>query len=195
MSEKELEERVLINKKQYLAIYDFIKTNYPHHKLIHQKNRYFDDDSFTIQKLHNMLRIRSFMNDNSRELTYKVKGSEGDLEYNQKLSFLEFDNMRKNISIPDGEVKQKLLDDGVDLSTLKTIVELRTRRIEVEFDDYILVLDANEYNEIVDYDLEIESKVSIVHAKEIIEKYCKDFSLTYKNDYPTKSSRAFQSIK
>ena len=135
------------------------------------------------------------MNSNNHELTYKVKGNEGDLEFNQPLSYLEFNNMRKHVSVPDGEVKQRLLEDGVDLSTLKTIVELRTRRIEVELDDYILVLDANEYNEIVDYDLEIESKISINHAKETILKYCEDFNLTYKNDYPTKSSRAFQSIK
>ena len=99
MSEKELEERVLISKKQFLELEKNIQENYPNYVVIHQKNRYLDDASFSIRNNHNMLRIRSFPNDNKRELTYKVAGLDGDIEYNQPLTYYWFTNIRKTLGL------------------------------------------------------------------------------------------------
>ena len=194
MSEKELEERVLISKNQFLEIQKYIQENYPDAISINQNNRYFDDAALTIRNKHNVLRIRSFPNTNKRELTYKIAGLEGDIEHNQPLTYYWYTQIVRFSRLPNGEVKEKLLEDGVNIKSLRTLVELKTRRIEVKLEKYTIVLDENHYNHITDYDLEIESKVSKSHAKEVILELCHKFGLAYKNDYPVKSRRAFDSL-
>ena len=194
MSEKELEERAIIDKNQYVAIEQFIKEKYPDYILLHLKNRYFDDAKKTIKSIKNMLRIRSIKGKNYREFTYKVKGDDEDIEYNQLLSYYQFNKIIFSSRYPTGEVLEKLKSDNVDISSLKSLVELRTRRMEVKLKDYTIVLDANEYNGVVDYDIEIESIISKNHAKTLLLQFCEQFNIEYKNDYPTKSNRAFRSI-
>ena len=195
MKEKEIEERVLISEEQYLKIEKYLKENFSHIKLFHQKNRDFDDGDMNIKKAGNVLRIRSFRSCKNRELTYKVKGLEGDIEYTQILSHYWFYQITRQSRLPDGQVKDQLLQHGVDINSLKMIVDLYTKRMEVKIGDYLFVLDANAYNGITDYNIEIESDVSKKHAKETILKYCEMFGLTYKDNYVVKSKRAFDSIK
>ena len=195
MREKELEERVMLDRKQFLEIEKYIRDNFSHAKIIHQKNRYFDDDKHTIESIGNMLRIRSFPKNKEREFTYKIKGENGDIEINQILSHYWFYEITRKSHLPDGPVKEQLIKDGVDISNLKMLVELYTRRLEVELDDHRLILDANLYNDISDYNLEIESNISKRHAKEVIMHYCNMFKIEYKEGYVTKVARAFKSIK
>lgn len=195
MREKELEERVMINRDQFLEIEKYIQENYPNVKTIYQKNRYFDDKDRTVRKIHNMLRIRSFRSCKMRELTYKIKGEEGDIEYTQSLSHYWFYQITRYSRLPEGIVKDKLLEDGVDINSLKMLIDLFTRRMEVKIDDYLFVIDINLYNGICDYNIEIESDVSKKHAKEIILKYCEKFGLEYQEKYITKSKRAFLSLE
>lgn len=195
MREKELEERVMINRDQFLEIQKYIQENYPNVKTIYQKNRYFDDKDGTVRKIHNMLRIRSFRSCKMRELTYKIKGGEGDIEYTQSLSHYWFYQITRYSRLPEGIVKENLIKDGVDINSLKMLVDLFTRRMEVKIDDYLFVIDINLYNGICDYNIEIESDVSKKHAKEVILKYCEQFGLEYKEKYITKSKRAFLSLE
>ena len=194
MKEKELEERVLINKKQFLEIQKYIQENYPNTPVVLQKNCYLMDSAFSLKNKKNVLRIRSFPSLNKRELTYKVKGDDGDIEFNQSLTYYWYSQIIRYSRLPDGEVKDKLLKAGVNIGSLRTMCELVTNRQEVKLDKYTIVLDVNSYNGITDYDLEIESKVSKTHAKEVILRFCHQFGLEYKNDYPTKSRRAFESL-
>ena len=194
MAEKEIEERVMIDKKQFLEIEKYIQENFHNAKTIYQKNRYFDDKDRRIKDIHNVLRIRSFRGCKQREFTYKVKGTEGDLEYTQLLSHYWFYQITRYSRLPEGPVKQKLIDDGVDISSLKMLVDLFTRRIEVQLSDHLFVLDVNLYNGICDYNIEVESSVSKKHAKEVILKYCEQFGLEYKEKYISKSRRAFNSL-
>ena len=194
MSEKELEERVMISKDQFLEIEKYLQENFHNVKTIFQKNRYLDDKNMTVKKVHNVLRIRSFRSCKMRELTYKVKGQDGDIEYNQMLSHYWFYQITRDSRFPEGCVKEQLLKDGVDLSSVKLLMELYTRRMEVKIDDYLFVLDTNLYNGICDYNIEIESDVSKKHAKEVILKYCEKFGLTYDENYISKSRRAFNSL-
>lgn len=195
MSVKELEERVMINKEQYEALEDDLKTKYPSFKIIHNKNRYLDDQYKTIEKLQNALRIRSFGNSKNRELTYKVKGEDGDIEYTEQLSYYWFHQIIDNRRINDGELKNALLKDDIDISSLKVLVELRTRRIEFEGKDFVIAVDGNIYNNHVDFNLEVESKISKKHAKTVLLDLCKQYGIEYKADYIVKSKRALDSVK
>lgn len=195
MSEKELEERVMIDKEQFLEIEKYLQDNYHGIKTIYQKNRYFDDAKNTIKNKHSVLRIRSFKSCKLREITYKIKGEDGDIEYNQPLSHYWFYQITRFARFPEGDVKNHLVKDGVDFNSLKMITDLYTRRMEVKIDNYLFVLDTNLYNGICDYNIEIESDISKSHAKEMILKYCKKFNLTYNDNYISKSRRAFLSMK
>lgn len=194
MSEKELEERVMLTQNQYLQIEKYLKDKYSNIVVTHQKNRYFDDDLKRIHANKDMLRIRSFTYKKDRELTYKKKGEDGDIEFNQIINQYWFNQIIHHSRLPQGEVKNKLLEDNIDIYSLSSIIDLRTRRLEVKLPEYTIVLDANLYANICDYDLEIESKISKEHAKKIILDFCSLFNLEYKNDYPTKSNRAFKAI-
>ena len=194
MSEKELEERVMLTQNQYLQIEKYLKDKYLNIVVTHQKNRYFDDDLKRIHANKDMLRIRSFTYKKDRELTYKKKGEDGDIEFNQIINQYWFNQIIHHSRLPQGEVKNKLLEDNIDIYSLSSIIDLRTRRLEIKLPEYTIVLDANLYANICDYDLEIESKISKEHAKKIILDFCSLFNLEYKNDYPTKSNRAFKAI-
>lgn len=194
MSEKELEERVMLTQSQYLQIEKYLKDKYLNIVVTHQKNRYFDDDLKRIHANKDMLRIRSFTYKKDRELTYKKKGEDGDIEFNQIINQYWFNQIIHHSRLPQGEVKNKLLEDNIDIYSLSSIIDLRTRRLEVKLHEYTIVLDANLYANICDYDLEIESKISKEHAKKVILDFCSLFNLEYKNDYPTKSNRAFKAI-
>ena len=122
MREKELEERVLINRDQFLEIEKYIQENYPNVKTIYQKNRYFDDKDGTVKKIHNMLRIRSFRSCKMRELTYKIKGEEGDIEFTQPLSHYWFYQITRYSRLPEGIVKENLISSSKILSFLNNFL-------------------------------------------------------------------------
>ena len=119
MSVKELEERVMIDKEQFLKIEQYILNNYPEAKILHIKNRYLDDKYQNIRGNHNVLRIRSFKHNPVRELTYKIKGEDGDIEYTTPLSQYWFYQITRFSRLPEGETKQALISRGVDISSLK----------------------------------------------------------------------------
>ncbi len=66
--------------------------------------------------------------------------------------------------------------------------------MEIKFDDFLIVLDKNEYLETCDYNLEIEAN-SIKRAESIILELCGFFALEYKRDYSSKSNRLFKLLE
>lgn len=184
----EYEARVMLSITQYNKLLLLMSKINP----ITLINEYFDDDNCSIIKSRKMLRIRN-LNFSGYELTLKIKGENGDTEYNQPISPEERDLFIKNGIFPDGEVKN-LVKDIIPLETISLIASLKTMRYEKSIEDYLFVLDKNEYNGIVDYNLEIESD-SKQKSVEIIKKYCKDYDIQYSEKYKGKSRRAILSVK
>ena len=50
----------------------------------------------------------------------------------------------------------------------------------------------NRYDDIEDYNIEIESDISVAHAREVLKRYCEQYQLTYQEDYLVKSARAIK---
>lgn len=181
----EIEKRVMLNEEEYnkLLQYAFTYSNRKETVLI---NHYFDDENLSLRNAHHMLRIRSINNDEF-ELTLKVKGDKGDLEINEPLNKYEVDNLIKKLVIENEEINNFIRNDTD--KEIKYITSLKTERIEIEFDNYLFVLDKNYYSDVIDYDLEIES-TDLNVAIETIKKYCSDFHLQYSSSYKSKSRRA-----
>ena len=180
----EFEKRVMLTESQYKSLKGYA-SNFKHNELL-LVNHYFDDEDLSLIKHHHVLRIRE-INDSDAELTLKVKGDNGDLEINESIAHNKVKELLHSFRLDNKEINKEI--NKVTNKVLKLITSLKTERIEIEFDDYLFVLDKNYYSNVVDYDLEIESS-DIDKALEIIKKYCHQFGMQYREDYLSKSRRA-----
>ena len=175
MEHIEYEERVLINETDYQKIIADIKNMNKPYVVSFIENIYLDNDSRFINNHHMMLRIRT-INNKDQELTLKMK--------NPDLSTREINETLSKHPIIDKELNN-------EFDSYHEVARLVTERIEIELDDYLLVLDKNIYHGIIDFDIEIEAKTQ-QKAYELIKMYCKRYNLEYKNDYKVKSRRAIE---
>ena len=187
---KEFESRIMLTNDEYLNIVSHYMKLYPNHHFLQNVNDYFDTSDLFLRKKHITLRIRT-INDVRSELTLKIKGSNGDIEINDDISFKEKEILLKERVFPEGNVKKYLLSLPIPLSDYENIVSLYNRRLEIAYDDHLLVIDKNEYNGIVDYNLEIETKEGINLSNKLLGEYIKKFNLSLANQkYCGKATRA-----
>ena len=188
----EYEARVMITEDQYSLVKDFYtKPGKKFHELVNI-NYYYDDEKLTISNKHEVLRLRT-INDVKHELTLKIKGENGDVEITKPLTSFETGAVMNQINISDIEIMNRLREIEVDPANLKLVAKLRTERIEVEEENYLLVIDKNYYNDKIDFNLEVESTSksdAIEYLKQIIEQ----FGIEYKKDYISKSRRAIYNL-
>ncbi len=178
MKHIEYEERVLISKTDYENVIEDLKREGKELRHLHIENIYLDNDESFIYKTKKMLRIRHTNND-SEELTLKVLNKDG--------STIEINETLDNHSLIDKELNNRFQD-------YHEIARLITDRIEVEYDNYLFVVDKNEYLDIVDYDLEVEAS-SQEEARKIIEIYCEKYKLLYDSHYHSKSHRCLSKAR
>ena len=178
MEQIEYEERVLIPEDIYLRIIEDAKKDGKPFSHIKIENVYLDNDERFIYKTKKMLRIRN-INGSFQELTLKIKNPDGS-------------NREINETLKCHPVIDKQLSNQFE--TYHPTTKLLTDRIEVQYDEYLLVIDKNEYEDIIDFDIEIEAK-SQQKALEVIQKYCGKYHLKYDENYHTKSHRAFKRME
>lgn len=188
----EYEARVMVDEILFNKIKNFYISNYANYRSISNHNFYYDTKELFLTKNHIVLRIRD-INNKTYELTLKVKGHKGDIEINHPLSLDEVNKLKNNFKVENKAILKELEKYDFDLSQLELIVDLKTNRIEIDFPDYLLVIDENFYRNKVDYNLEVESS-----SKEKAEKYlldiCNKFNIEYKKDYISKSKRAIYNL-
>ena len=192
---KEFESRIMLTDDEYLSIVSFYMKLYPNKHFIQNTNVYYDSDDLFLRKQGITFRLR-IINDISSELTIKIKGKNGDTEINDKLNIAQYNLLKNNNIFPDGEVKKYLSTLPYSINEYKVITTLFNRRLEIEFDDHLLVIDKNTYSDIVDYNLEIETKDNIESAQRHLKKYIEKFHLSLINQkYQGKATRAILAAK
>lgn len=190
---REFESRIMLTDEEYLSIVSYYLKIYPNHKFLQISNVYFDSEDLFLRNSHITLRVRT-TNDVKSELTVKIKGSNGDQEINDDINPKEKDLLLNKGIFPNGAVKNYLLTLPYHLSSYKQISSLHNRRLEIQFDDHLLVIDKNNYNDITDYNLEIETKNSIELANIVLQEYIKKFHLSlHSQKYHGKAHRAIDS--
>ena len=187
---KEFESRVMLTEDEYLNIVSFYMRESPNQHFLQNTNIYFDSDDLYLRRSHITLRIR-IINDASCELTCKIKGENGDQEINDDLTKKERELLLKEGIFPEGMVKNHLLTLSYPLNVYHVIATLYNRRLEIQYDDHLLVIDKNTYGDVIDYNLEIETKDNISSANAKLNEYIKRFNLSLqKQKYIGKASRA-----
>lgn len=177
MRSLECEKRAMLTFDQYKRLVADYIGKYVDYKIIDIENIYFEDDNFSLKANHSILRKR-IIDGNKEELTLKIKGDKGDIEINE--------TMESHPEI-DKELNYKF-------NNYHPLTSLKTKRIEIEIDDYLLVIDQNFYNGIIDYDVEVEAP-TIEKAEKVILDICDKYGVIYKKDYPSKTFRAIASMK
>ena len=185
----EKETRVLISHEEYMAICSDVLRTDPHAHFHNYTNYYFDSPDYKLTDINNMVRIR-VIDGLKYELTYKAKGEDGDLEINEDISKYHASVAIRKGKLPHGEIYDKVASMGVAPAKMKNITSLYTKRLEIVHANYTLTVDLNRYEGQEDYNIEVESEVSMDHALQTIKKYCEQYSLTYNDDYEVKSARA-----
>ena len=188
----EYEARVMITQNQYSLIKkSYLESGVSHRHFINI-NHYFDDVNLSLTNKGIVLRLRS-IDEKKFELTLKIKGKNGDIEINNPLTSNQAKEIMNNQRIKNSEMSEMLSKNNIDVSTVKLICSLKTDRIEIQEDDYLLVIDKNNYRGKEDYNLEVESStkpLAIAKIKEI----CAKFGVEYKKDYISKSRRAIYNL-
>ena len=186
----EFESRIMLTEEEYLNIVSFYIKQYPESHFLQNTNIYFDSNDLFLKNHHITLRVRT-VNDIKCEFTLKIKGSNGDQEINDDLSKKEEDLLIRHHVFPNGHVKNYLLSLSYPLSNYHIITTLYNRRLEIQFTDHLLVIDKNQYGDVVDYNLEIEAENSIKVAEKLLGDYIKKFQLSSrKQKYVGKAHRA-----
>ena len=175
MEHIEYEERVLLSEDDYKkVIADIKKEDVPLH-YFHIENIYLDNKEKYIRTNKMMLRIR-LINDDVEELTLKIRNKDNS-------------NREINETMESHPLIDKELDNKFD--EYFKVAELVTDRIEVQYDNYLLVIDRNIYHGKIDFDLEIEAKNQQI-AINLIKTYCVKYNLKYDPNYKNKCQRAFE---
>ena len=190
MSQKEYEIRLMLTEEQYFFIVTYYMNIEPNKHFLQNANHYYDTDDLFLRGQHMTLRVR-IINDVKSELTLKIKGDNGDEEITDGLAPKEQELLLEQNIFPYGQVRNRLMLLPYSLDKYHRIASLYNRRLEIEYEDHTLVIDKNTYGDIVDYNLEVESKIGIKHAKDTLKEYIEKFNLTVsKEKYVGKARRA-----
>ena len=188
----EYEARVMINEEQYLNIRKhYLNSKYSKEEIINE-NFYFDTEDLKLTSSHKVLRMRK-INNSKYELTLKIKGENGDIEINHKLTDKEKDDLLENSIISYPPILDKLKESNIDPSSIRYITNLKTERLEVRLEYCLLVIDKNYYRNKIDFNLEVESSAKSL-AKSQLEEIIKPFGLSIKKDYINKAKRAIYNL-
>ena len=168
----EFEDKCLINESDYYNIISNEKII----SSVTQTNYYFDNKDYL--KDNNMaLRIRE--KDSIYELTLKTKTNNGNVEKNIDIDVNIFNNMINN-HVLDKQLCEQL---EIPISTFNSLKVIKTTRSSFNFNDHIVEVDFNTFNQTHDYEIEIESS-SLEVANSVLNQLLDKYNITKQDSAP-----------
>ncbi|HEL2383591.1 TPA: CYTH domain-containing protein [Streptococcus suis] len=146
----EIEYKTLLTKSEYLRLLSDLSDVSP----VLQTNYYIDTPSLDLKHHRFSLRIRTF--EEIAELTLKIPQKVGNQEYNQILDIQTALQLLENFQLPKGQIADIISATNVPIDQLIVWGSLTTKRHEKETSIGLMALDENEYNGLIDYELEVE---------------------------------------
>ncbi len=177
----EIEFKLLVSQ----ITFEKIKQDYRQYNSVKQINTYFDSKINPLYANGLNLRIREVQQ--KHILCLKQKQESGLHEYELEVpnaTTATFDIPEVNKLLASKQIEKPLYVRG----------QLTTYRTEVPFNHGVLCLDKNEYNGIVDYELEFEiTKDAKLGYQEFLD-FIKIYQLSYTSNCISKTQRCLQSI-
>lgn len=187
----EIEAKALINEEAYNKLLADLEDEPS--TFFDQTNYYIETKRFDLKKLGLGLRIRVI--DGKYFMTLKAPMSEGLLEKEEIISEDQFQLFEKKNIFPECSLKDFIIMLGFEIKKLRIMANLTTHRNRFELDEgkHHLCIDKNEYNGLVDYELELEGN-SLGKAKTRLEQFCIEHLIDYKDNPRSKQTRALESL-
>ncbi|MYL32218.1 CYTH domain-containing protein [Pontibacillus yanchengensis] len=155
-----------------------------------QTNYYFETNSFDLREKKCALRIRK--KNDTWTATLKEPHPKGLLETHDTLTEEEAQGWMNNEPAPAPNIKDRLANFGIDFSSLQFKGALTTERMETEYMDTLIVLDRSHYNNVTDYEFELEAKEK-QHGQTVFKDILHQFDIP-ERETPNKIKRFFQSV-
>ncbi|WP_035512331.1 CYTH domain-containing protein [Halalkalibacillus halophilus] len=187
MQEIEIEFKNILTYNEYTnLVNDFFQKEEP----IRQVNYYFETSDFQLRDNLAALRIRK--KDETYVATLKQPHSNGLLETHDSVSEDTLQNWMKNVITLPPNIKEQLDEFGIQSSDLRYAGSLQTERLEKKKEHTILVLDHSTYNDMEDYELELEATNASL-GKQTFKQLLKEYNI---EERPTKNKieRFFNSV-
>ena len=186
--ELEFEAKNLLTKKEYELLCKHLNHTNTEAKI--QINYYFETEDFALKNKGAALRIRE--KDDRYILTLKQPHGEGLLETHEPLSSETMQKWISNQPTLVSKIGKQLQALNVSPGELIYGGNLVTKRIELNQLDALIVLDKSEYNNIVDYELEVEAD-NIDLAEHVIEHLLNTYHIP-KRKTQNKTARFYLSL-
>lgn len=168
----EIEFKNILTKEEYERLLK--EFNIDNMQIFSQENHYFDSADFALKSLGSALRIRK--KPNGWEMTLKQPADVGLLETNQDITEQDALQAIQYNKLPEGKIQQLIEDNGIPYSKLEYFGSLTTKRVEVEYNQGLLVLDHSIYLNKQDYELEFEANEE-QHGRESFMLLLKKFNI------------------
>ena len=185
--EIEIEFKNLLTKAEYETLLE--KLPFPKDGM-KQTNYYFETPDFQLRNNHSALRIRK--KNNLYKLTLKEPYQGGLLETHDSLTEDEAIEWIKNNPIPKEATTNQLNKMNIEISDLQYYGSLTTVRREYKENGLIFCLDYSTYNNVEDYELEIES-LDRASGLKALGKVLQTFGIS-KKETTNKIERFFHSL-
>lgn len=188
MENIEIEAKALLSESDYeklIKVFPFDSYS--------QINHYIETPSGDLKKKGFSLRVRE-KGESLIEMTMKKDLIEGKLETNIALSKKELADLINDGTLPNNEIKDTLIGEGINLDELEIIASLTTKRIDVSYEGGLLSIDMNAYNGIVDYEIELEHQSQEL-ADSILKNLLESNGIVYKKNTKSKTRRAFETLE
>lgn len=182
--EIEIEFKMMLTENEYNNL--LTRCSFPK-QAITQTNYYFETEAFLLKQKQSALRIR--MKNDTYTLTLKQPHKQGILETHQSLTKNEAMSWINNQPVINNEMTNYLEMLNIPINDLKFYGSLTTERRQFEQNNIIYVLDKSFYNNIVDYELEIEAPTQM-KGEESFQSLLDEFNIIQK-DTVTKIERFF----
>ena len=173
-----MEYKVLVNKHDFEDLLTMMGQSF---KYYDQTNYYYDFDN-TLQRCGLSLRIRHIENEDRFVATLKEDLIAGRLEH-------EFETSGKEITDLPEKIIEILNKYEIEVSKLRFVGKLNTKRHEFEMDGCVICFDLNTYLENVDYEIECEAE-TLEKAKEVLDNLLDRYHIEYSESKKGKQRRA-----
>jgi len=172
--------------------YDKLISSFSDKKIYTQVNYYFDTKSLDIISKKCGLRMRE--KKGTFELTLKVPQGEGKLEINQQISNKVASLLLDKSIFPNCSIETHLHDVlGINVKEISCLGTLVTKRIDIPYKNALISIDESSYNNITDYEIEIEDE-SLTLANKHLKEFLSQFDIQIKKSPGSKLKRFIDSL-
>lgn len=182
----EIEVKVLLSKADFRKVE--VAMNADQYDKVSQTNYYIDTGvDGQLRRYGISLRVREL--DKQLELNLKTPLAEAILEKTQDLTSVQFKKMQKENVFPRGHIYEFVESLGIDMDKLQILASLETIRTSFNYKGYKFSLDTNYYDNIKDYELEMQGS-SLGKAEDLLREICELADVPFVINNRSKQARA-----